>query len=209
MIKIEERHRKRDHTTGHMHLNELKILQCDTFFLVKCIHHIHIFLVQKMLAARFITPRIPNYNTDAHREKEGILGRRWNILMRWCPEIGSHISSEMSEHSQRETRKRWTITVQLQSEATLFRRGTPLKIDPRLNVLPFNEEWKMNENYTKHVICSIKHLTLNKNLDFSFEYTKENFKIETSFIFKKKKRAWNAENDFVKTFQKGQGTKIF
>lgn len=68
MIEIEERLKKRDHTTGHMHLNELKILQCDTLFLVKCIHHIHIFLVQKMLAARFITPRIPNYNTDAHRE---------------------------------------------------------------------------------------------------------------------------------------------
>jgi len=67
----------------------------------------------------------------------------------------------------------------------------------------------MNENCTKHVICSIKHLTLNKSLDFSFEYTKENFKIETSFIFLKKKELEMLKMIFVKTFQKGQGTKIF
>jgi len=97
MVEIERRHNK-DLTISHVHLNKLKILQCDTLFLVKWIHHIHIFLIQKMLAARPITPWIPNKNTNANeeRKKDPWRGKeRLSILMRWCPEIGSHVSSEI------------------------------------------------------------------------------------------------------------------
>lgn len=41
---------ERAHTIGHVHLNKLEILKSDAFVFIKWLQHIHLFLVQKLLA---------------------------------------------------------------------------------------------------------------------------------------------------------------
>lgn len=49
-IRNPNREREREHTVGHLHLNELVIFNSDALFSVKRLRHIHVFLVQKLFA---------------------------------------------------------------------------------------------------------------------------------------------------------------
>ncbi len=42
--------KEREHTVGHVHLNELEIFKSDALFFVKWLHQIHLFLLNKLFA---------------------------------------------------------------------------------------------------------------------------------------------------------------